>query len=207
MNITVCRLYTYSHCRHPHIGVLKSYCRDFSVNGLREGVNVLTCPLNGNGWGLSNCLCSKSMKTTDAEGEFFLNGKNVSLNVLRRKSFYICGSEPDLLQRLTHKKVRDIISANDDEMFRFLSENGITDRELTNLGNWRYIVSFYLGFQKGARIFGFPWISASQAEIQEERLRIISDFAKKNDLLVILPCETGSERFLNGSEFRLYKDI
>ena len=207
MNITVCGLYTYSHCRHPHIGVLKSYCRDFSVKGLREGVNVLTCPLNGNGWGLSNCLCNKNMMSSDAEGEFFLNGKNISLQVLRRKSFYICGFEPDLIQRLTHKKVRDIISSGNDEIFGFLLENDIPDREITNLGNWRYIVSFYLGVQKGARIFGFPWISASQAEIQVERLRLISDFARKNDLLVILPCEPGSERFLTGSEFRLYNNI
>ena len=207
MNITVCGLYTYFHCRHPHIGELKSYCHDFSVKGLKEGVNVLTCPLNGNGWGLSNCLCNKSMKTSNAEGDFFLNGKNVSLKVLRRKCFYICGTEPDLLQKLTHKKVKDIISDCNDEIFIFLSGNGIMGRELTNLGNWRYIVSFYLGYQKGARIFGFPWISASQAEIQEERLRLISDFAKKHDLLVILPCEPDSERFLNGSEFRLYKNI
>ena len=148
MNLSVSQLYTFSRCRHKDIGILKKYCRDYSIGNLREGLNLIECDLNGNGWALTNCLCNPKMKNSDVEGRFFLNRQQIELSDIRKISYYICESDFSFWDRYVLKKIGSIINRSDDYVYGFLQDNKVLERETINLGNWKYIVSFYIGYQK-----------------------------------------------------------
>lgn len=207
MNLSISHLYTYSKCSHKNIGILKNFCQDFSIYNLREGVNILQGAINGNGWALTNCLCNSKCKINDVEGDFYVNNELESLRNIRKCSYYICQSELNYLNKFIFKKAKKIIHSGNDDIYNFLLQNGVLERDIDNLGNWRYIISFYIGYQKGRKIFGFPWLSASQIEIQSERLQYMHNFAVINQLCIILPCEYNSNIHLKWTGYHLFDNV
>lgn len=207
MNISINHLYTYCNCQHRNIGVLKNYCQDFSISNLTDGVNLLECPLNGNGWALTNCICNSHCCIKNIKGDFYINDEKTSLNKLRIESYYICQDDFSFLDILLNRKVKHLIlGETNDAIGNLLFEQNILNRNLNSCGNWKYIVSFYIGYKKGKKIFGFPWLKGgTQMEIQSERLKYIHNFSVSNHICVILPCECNSSLYLNWSGYSLHE--
>ncbi len=206
MNISINHLYTYCNCSHRNIGILKNYCQDFSINNLTDGVNLLECPLNGNGWALTNCICNSKCGDKKIKGDFYIDNEKTSLKELRNKSYYICQDDFSYRNIILHRKVKHLTAGKRNDIIgNLLHEENILNRNLDNCGNWKYIVSFYIGYKKGKQIFGFPWLKGTQIEIQSERLKYIHNFSVNNHICVILPCEINSASYLNWSGYTLHK--
>lgn len=203
--LSVKNLSTYSAVNHINLGKLKVYCQEFDINGLQSGINLLEGPLNSSSWCLTNCLCNKNFKISDVEGEFYIDNKSINLREIRSKSYYVLNEKMTFFSRYLFPYVKQYIKNSNDEIYDLLLQERILDRKICNLGNWKYIVSFYKGYQKGNEIFGFPWLFKDQVEIQGERLRYIHEFSKKNQLCILIPCEINSQYFLEWEGFAVRK--
>lgn len=197
---------TYGANSHPFVGTLNyGSFFDVSIKNLREGINFLECPIHGIGWTFTDAVCNKKRPQKQIqEGRFYIDEKQIGFRELRKISYYVDGER---LPFPKNKKsiIRTLIKGDTDDIIgRLLNEEKVLDRHFCNSGNWRFIVSFYIGYKMGKKIFGFPWMLYSIMEVQPVRLEYIHKLAVKENLCVMIPCEEGSSKLMDWDGYQVY---
>lgn len=206
MKFSAENLMTYGVNSHPFVGTLNDGSFfDVSIKNLREGINFLECPIYGIGWTFTDAVCNKKRPQKQiGEGKFYIDEKQINFRELRKISYYVDGEKLPFPEN-EKSIIRTLIKGDTDDIIgRLLDEEKVLDRPFCNRGNWRFTVSFYIGYKMGKKIFGFPWIRYSNMEVQPVRLGYIHKLAVKENLCVIIPCEEGSSRLMDWKGYRVY---
>lgn len=187
-------LSTFHRCKHPLIGEVISGCDEYSAE-LYPGINFLFGDVFANGWACTYAI-SKGSRSGFFEGNFFVDNELISLNELRKLTYYVAYNEKKYLKKIKLNTAlnmcKDWSNIKDDVCKQFklrdIDEDGyLMGRRFEQLSHSIYLCSCLLGIAKGKKIFCFPWLSESETLLQTYRFSLLSEYALKNDLIIIIP--------------------
>lgn len=156
--------------------------------------------LSGGGWALSWFLTGNTIFKKFIKMDFdmaFWDGSKMSLDKFKELgcSVGLTGFEGTFsankpVKKLLQKCIKDSSRVNsvDELVDMFGLSKARYDRSIRCYSNERWRVSIALGYARGARIFGFPWMSPDyMVNFKDPWIKPIVDFLIQNDCLVIIP--------------------
>lgn len=182
MKLRIENLTTVQKCYHYSIGTIKSYCVNLNIE-LHNGFNFLLGDVMGNGW-LCSYVLSMANKRSIMNGNFYIDDLLVDYYQVKRQCYYVKYNELKFYNR--YRSINSMIidsSILDD----FKIDSAIRKKNFFHLEHWSLLCSCLIGISKKKKILCFPWIPSTEIDIQSERFYLLSEYAKVNDLVIVVP--------------------
>lgn len=184
MKVEIKDLTTFQNCSDYSIGTVKHYCFNLNLK-LHNGINFLLGSVMENGW-LCSYVLAMAKKHSITQGSFYINDVLVDFNQIKRLSYYINKNEMKLINR---KKTMKRFLYDDKLLLEFNIDSCIKKRRFISLSHWSYLCSCIIGLSRGKQILCFPWIPNSEVNVQAYRFNLLAEYAKKNDVIVVIPTD------------------